>query len=127
MASPNVTLDRSSQRIKMRIEVQDSAVDEQFGTPQKSFTPVLCDGRQAFVVGRVETLSGRELELARRLVSNATHRVTIPYISFLGLKHRFVVAKNERVLEIGHLNDVEMAGVTHICTCEEVVASAGSS
>ena len=123
MVSTEVILEPECMTIGLRIEVQVDTIDEEFGTPIKSFKPV-CDPRyrEATVNGRVEILSGRELEFARRLFPTASHRVTIPFIRLLTLRHRFVVMKNERMLEIGHLNDVEMQGVKHICTCEEVVA-----
>jgi len=123
MASQNTIIDPTQRQIKLRIEVQVDSTDDQFGTPKKEFVPVKCDGRTSFVNGRVETITGRELEFARKLFPTATHRVTIPFIPFLTLRHRFVVAKNERVLEIGHLNNVDMADRKHICTCEEIVSS----
>lgn len=123
MVSTEVILERECMTIGLRIEVQVDDIDPEFGTPLKTFKPV-CDSRyrEATVTGRVEILAGRELENARRLFPTATHRVTIPFIRLLTMRHRFVVMKNERVLEIGHLNDVEMQGIKHICTCAEVVA-----
>jgi head-tail adaptor len=117
-----VRLDPQCMTLRLRIEVQVNTLDDQFGTPDKQFVPVSCDGRSATVLGRVETLSGRELEFARKLFPTATHRVTIPFLRFLTMRHRFVIVKNERVLEIGHLDNVEMQDVKHVCQCEEVVA-----
>jgi head-tail adaptor len=117
-----LVLDRTQFRTALRIEVQSSIVDVQFGTPQKSWLPVTCGGRPSWAMGSVRTLSGREVEFARRLFPTATHVVEIPYLSFLTMRHRFVVVQNERTLEIGHLNNVEMRNIKHICLCEEVVA-----
>ena len=123
MVSTEVILESECMTIGLRIEVQVDDIDPEFGTPRKTFKTV-CDSRyrEATVNGRVEILSGRELEFARRLFPTATHRVTIPFIRLLTMRHRFVVIKNERILEIGHLNDVEMQGIKHICICAEVVA-----
>lgn len=118
-----VQLEPECMTIRLRIEVQTESLDSQFGTPEKLFEPLLCNGiEQATVVGRVETLSGREVEFARRLFPTATHRVTVPYLRFLTMRHRFVIVKNERALEIGHINNVEQQDVKQICLCEEVVA-----
>jgi len=68
----------------------------------------------------IETLTGRELELARQVVSNATVRVTMRYPGItLTTKHFLMFG--DRQLNIGHINDVDQIGREFILTCGEAV------
>lgn len=57
----------------------------------------------------IEVLSGSELELARQLYTQASHRVTIEYLPTLdttGITHRRFLF-GSRYLYIGHINNPE--------------------
>lgn len=67
----------------------------------------------------VTTLSGRELEFARQIVADATHRIEHRYYSLLGVKMRYKFGS--RIFHIGHLDNVEQRGVKHVALCAEVL------
>ena len=68
----------------------------------------------------VETLAGRELELARQVVSNATLKVKMRYPGFAITTRHFLLF-GTRTLNIGHINDVDQIGREFILTCGEEV------
>ncbi len=68
----------------------------------------------------IETLAGRELEIARQVVSNATLLVKMRSPGFdLTTKHFLLFGT--RQLNIGHINDVNQIGREFILTCGEAV------
>lgn len=71
------------------------------------------------VWGNIETLDGRELEHARKIYANASHRVTIRYMSASTLtnKNRFLFGS--RVLNIGHINKVDQVSEALVVLCSE--------
>lgn len=70
--------------------------------------------------GNVKTLSGDEREIARQLVAQATHRVTVrrPRQYSLESTHRFLF--RGRVFSIGFIDDVDELGAELVCICNEV-------
>ncbi len=71
------------------------------------------------VPASVVTLSGRELELARQLVAEATDVVTIRYYSGIDTKAR--VKFGTRYLQIAHINNVDNRDIELQLTCTETV------
>ena len=72
------------------------------------------------VPAEIETLSGRQLELSRQIVSNASHLVKLRYVGFdLTTKH--YLKFGSRTLHIGHIDDAEQIGREFTLTCEEDV------
>ena len=72
----------------------------------------------ATVWGRVEPLTGRELETAQRVQAQATVKITVRYYSGLDPTYRFVYnSRNFNILDAG---DPEERGITMVCLCEEV-------
>jgi head-tail adaptor len=57
-------------------------------------------------MAKVETLGGEELEVARKVYPEATHRVTGRYMPGITTRYRMVAA-NGHILDIGHINNVE--------------------
>jgi len=70
------------------------------------------------VAGKIETPTGRKLELARQMVPTATHVITIRGPRTLDLQLNRL-AYGSRVFTIGHVNDVEERHVKLILTCTE--------
>lgn len=58
----------------------------------------------------IETLSGREFELARQVYPNATHRVTLEYMSSMDTTGatRKRLLFGSKALFIGHVNNPDM-------------------
>lgn len=110
-----VRLNRTGMKTACRIEKKSNKEEQEYGTPVKDW--IDCGVR---VYAKVQSISGREADFARTLMATSTHRVTIPFIPNLREQHRFIVQKNGRVLEIGHINNVEMQDVKLICLCEEI-------
>jgi len=66
---------------------------------------------------KIETLSGREAENARQNYASATLKVTMRYWPGLTPKHRLLFGS--RVLEIGHVDDLEQRNEWHVLLCSE--------
>lgn len=71
----------------------------------------------------IETLNGREGELARQQFASATHRVEMYGDPGKPLDHTMYLLKHPemRRLEIGFINDVHQNGVVLSLLCGEVV------
>jgi SPP1 family predicted phage head-tail adaptor len=69
------------------------------------------------VPAEIVELSGRKLELARQLVSTATHQVTIRYLA--GLETNSQVVFGSRTFNIGYVQNVKLMNFTMILTCTE--------
>lgn len=79
------------------------------------------DDEVSGVRAAIETLSGSELEQARKIYARATHRVTIRHHGFLNTtQQRFLWGT--RALYIGHVNDVDGRGIVQECLCAEDAA-----
>jgi SPP1 family predicted phage head-tail adaptor len=73
----------------------------------------------ATIRGAIETLGGREAELARKLSADATLKVTVRYYyPGLTVEHRFLFGS--RILNIGHVNNWLQRNEWLICLCAEV-------
>jgi len=72
----------------------------------------------ATIRAAVETLGGREAELARKLSADATLKVTVRYYPGVTVEHRFLCGA--RVLNIGHVNNWLQRNEWLICLCAEV-------
>ena len=59
--------------------------------------------------GKLETLSGRELEWVRQIAHLATHKMTVPHVP--GMDTTWRVAWAGRTFEVSHINDRMMDGV----------------
>ena len=71
----------------------------------------------------IETLSGRELELARQNFPTATHRITGRYDSRLNnTRHR--LAYNGRTFHIEHADNVDQRNIEWVLTCGEEIGEA---
>ena len=66
----------------------------------------------------IVTLSGDELERARQRMPEARLQVRIRYLAELTTRHRLLFGS--RVLQIGHVDDVDQLHVEQILTCSEV-------
>ena len=96
--------------IKLPSDTKDSR-GQRTGDPVVKASRVQCS---------IETLNGRELEIARQVVSNATLRVRMRYPGFdLTTKH--FLTFGTRQLNIGHVNNVDQIGREFILTCSEAV------
>lgn len=68
----------------------------------------------------IQTLAGRELEIARQVVSNATLEVRMRWPGFdVTTKH--FLQFGTRTLNIGHVNNVDQLNHELILTCGEAV------
>lgn len=66
---------------------------------------------------KIETLSGREGENARQLYASASLQVTMRYWPGLTPQHRLLFGS--RVLEIGHVDNLEQRDEWHVVLCSE--------
>lgn len=66
---------------------------------------------------KIETLSGREQETAQTLYAGATLRVTMRH--FPGLTNRDYLDFGGRILEIGHVDNVEQRDEWNVLLCGE--------
>lgn len=67
----------------------------------------------------IETLSGRELELARQTVADATHRVIMWADPSNPLLTSDYLVLGTRTLRIGHFDDVDQQGLEYMLLCVE--------
>ncbi len=94
------------------------------GQPLKELVPIMRD-----VPCSIETLSGREAEVAHRLSGTATHQVEMrgPIIGLnvqckLGELPKNGAGEYKSTLAIGHVNDVTRTGREYTLLVTEVVA-----
>lgn len=71
------------------------------------------------VWGSVETLNGKEAELARQVYPSATLRVTIRHSTKLTVKKRFQFGT--RNLNIGHIDNTDQRNIQQVCLCSEEI------
>ena len=83
------------------------------GKPGYSWTAVA--GVDVFA--KIETLSGEEAEIARKLVPKASHKVTMRYRAFDTEANRLLF--KGRVFNVGHAENVEEMNVALVLTCTE--------
>lgn len=67
----------------------------------------------------IETLSGRELEIARQTVADATHRVRIWADPDNPIATTDYLVFGSRTLRIGHYDDPEQQGLEWVLLCSE--------
>lgn len=67
----------------------------------------------------VVTLTGTELEIARKLHANATHKVTLRYFAGRSTKQR--INLGDRTLNILSIDNVDQRGIEHVLICGEAV------
>jgi SPP1 family predicted phage head-tail adaptor len=93
--------------VKDTVEVGERGQEKIVGTTQVCRT-----------YASIEQLSQRRLELARQLVSSATHEITIRYIS--GVKFGCRVLFDGRTFNIGNVNNLKEVNLLMVLTCTEV-------
>lgn len=91
-------------------ERDDDALDEH-GQPSGQWISWRTD-----YPAKIETLSGRQLELARRIWEEASIRVTMDYVAGLN-QHRHRFRLGDSTLHIGFVEDVDLEGITHVVLC----------
>ena len=67
----------------------------------------------------IEPLQGRELELARQVMANAQHKVTVWASNKWKLTTQNWLVFNGRRLNIGHISDTSAIGHEYVLTCGE--------
>ena len=67
----------------------------------------------------IETLSGRELEVARQLYATATARVELHGDPAAPLTPQHYLLFGTKKLHIGHVDDVDRLGVEYVLLCGE--------
>lgn len=103
-----------------------------YATLQNKNTTVTVDGHGTVVpVGsawidtatgiptKIETLSGREAELARQIVASADSRITLRYIAGVTPESRFVW--NNRIFNVQWINNTNQQNFELICLTQEVI------
>jgi SPP1 family predicted phage head-tail adaptor len=98
-------------RHRVSIERRGISFDD-LGHEQEAWKPISCN-----IPAIVEELSGRELERAKQLVAEATHRVTIRVPSSLSTADRLVY-KN-RIFEIRAKPENEVGTICDLLCVEE--------
>ena len=76
-------------------------------------TPVTIGTVQA----KIEPLTGRKLEIARQLVSTATHEITIWYLD--GVVPECTVTYGARTFNVGAVRNILETGFIMVLTCTE--------
>lgn len=100
--------------LRQRVNIQAASANttDTFGHPIETWADSITN-----VAAKIETPTGRKLELARQLVPTATHVITVRYRELDDELNR--IAYGERVFNIGHQNDVDERHVKLILTCTE--------
>lgn len=70
----------------------------------------------------IEPLSGRELELAKQIVANATQRVTFYVGDEWKLTTKDFIVFGTRELNIGHISYADEVEFEAVCLCAEAVS-----
>ena len=102
-------------RQRVIIEVKTAETTDTRGHPVRTWATYLSG-----VSAKIETPSGRKLELSRELVPTATHLITIQKRTLSVQTHR--INYNGRIFNIGHQNNVEERGVRLELICTEEIA-----
>ena len=71
----------------------------------------------------VEALVGRELEIARQVNSQMSHKVTIRFFDQLRSRDRFIY--KDRIFNIEYMQDILQEGKKQICFCTETITDTG--
>lgn len=100
-------------RHRLEIQVRTSALSSNRGVESGVFETV------GTVWGSIETISGAELEEARKTVAQATHAIVIRFYSGFTPRHR--IKFGSRIFNIGHVDDLDNRGRFHVLTCREEV------
>ena len=101
-----VTLDRSCLRHRLLIQRRFD-VDGLDARGQRQY-----EWRTIGTVrARIETLGGRELEFAHRIVANCTHRITTPYVRNISTGDRLLFPRKSIAFSISHIDNVEFQDV----------------
>jgi|SRR6185369_1909792 len=102
-----------------RVTVQQltNGADDSRGHPARSWANRLTD-----IAAKVETPTGRRMEIARQYVPTATHVITIRGPRSVPIKTSRFVYKG-RVFNIGWMNDVQERHVRLEFICTEEIAS----
>lgn len=100
-------------RHRITIQSQGTNLDNEFGLAASSWTD------ERTVAAEVRTLAGRELEIARQRVAEASLIVTIRHVVGLTTQKRFKF--KDRILHIGFVGDEEERGRFLKVLCTEEV------
>lgn len=84
-----------------------------FGEPTTTLQQV------AVVWGKIEPISGREMEYAHSFAATVSHRVTIRYLT--GLKPSFILSYGNRTFVVNGIVDVDERRIKLVLYCTEVV------
>lgn len=112
-----MTTDRWNQeagerRKRVTIEQKNVATTDTLGHPTRTWEIYAAD-----VSTTIFTPTGRKLEIARQLVSSATHQMEMLYRPLDANIHR--INYKGRIFAIGHVNDVDEMHVKMILTLTE--------
>lgn len=107
-------------KLRHKIQVQRNAGEGSYGS-HGEITDNWTKDFEAWA--SIETLSGRELELARQNFATATHRITMRYDSRLdNTRHR--IAHAGRTFHIEHADNVDQRNIAWVLTCGEELGEA---
>lgn len=100
-------------KLRHRVDVQTkgAATAGDRGQPVASWVNLYSD-----IYAGVEPLSGREAELARQLVPQASFKVTLRYHADITTQERIVFGS--QILNIGYINNPEQRNLWLILLCE---------
>lgn len=71
------------------------------------------------VFASIETLNGREREQAQQLIAEADTKVVLRYHSGISTEDR--ITFNNRIFNIGHINNIDQRNIELVLTCTEVL------
>lgn len=108
----NIDAGQMRQRVTIEAKSVASAPDSRGHTERTWYAAI------TNVSAKVETPTGRKLELAKQLVSSATHVITMRYRKLDEANNR--IAYCGRVFSIGHQEDVDERHVKLVLTCTEL-------
>lgn len=74
----------------------------------------------ATVPAEIVTLTGRELELARQIIAQASVRIRLRY--HVGVTTKSRIVWNGRVFNVVHVNNVDQRNRELVCLCSEGAA-----
>lgn len=75
------------------------------------------DGNAITRWAKVETIAGDESTTQTALSAEATLRVTFDFVDELTSQKRIRIGS--RILNIASVDDIDNAGITHVCECRE--------
>ncbi len=108
-------IDAGALRKRVVIERKTAPTTDSRGHPVRSWESYIED-----VSAKIETPSGRKMEIARQMVATATHIITIRYRTLNVDEHR--INYRGRIFNIGFQNNLEERGVHLELTCTEEMA-----